>query len=151
MVDASQSDPKLSSLEAEVPELPAPWGRTLVLISLAMLSSVGLCCLLGHRQPPPETGTLTGHPTRMVSSWTGRIRRLLVEAGDGVEAGQPLAILVNEHLLLQIDRQQREVDELRQALLRAEENADEKWTRDLKVLDAEDPSLEIRAGRCEPP
>ena len=137
MMDASQSDPKLSSPEAEIPDLPAPWGRTFVLLSLAVLSSVGLCCVFRHKGAPPETGTLAGQPTRMVSHWTGRIRRLLVEAGDAVEAGQPLAILVNEHLLLQIDRQQREVDELRQALLRAEQTADAKWTRDLKALDAE--------------
>ncbi len=73
----------------------------------------------------------------MVSDWTGRIRRLLVEPGDSVEAGQPLAILVDEQLILQIDRQKREVDELRQALRAAQQKADAEADRRIRQLDAE--------------
>ena len=137
MVDASQSDPNLSSPESEPPELPAPWGRTLLFLSLAVLSSAGLCCVLGHKGVPPGTGTLSGQPTRMLSDWTGRIQRLLVEPGDSVEAGQPMVVLVNEQRILQIERQKREVDELRQALQRAEQTADAKLNHSLQELDAE--------------
>lgn len=123
--------------EGEYPDLPAPWGRTLLLIILSLVLSTGICWCLGRDKLPNETGKLTGYTIPLVSDWTGKIESFLVQPGDLVQEGDPIAVLVDERLPVQIARKQREVDDLKAALWRAEQSVDAELTRQLAQIDAQ--------------
>ncbi len=138
MVEESPKEPDLSSAnEEEAPGYPAPVGRTLVLITTALVMSTALCCFLGKSTAPPETGTLRGRATPLLSNKTGRIKKFLVQSGDSVQVGQPIAVLIDEQLILNIERQQRERDGIIAALHHAERSVDYDLSESLKNLDAQ--------------
>ena len=145
-VNLMADDSPTTSAESSDSELPAPLGRTLSFIALGLLSSVALCWGLRGQDVGPDTGTIAGRPTPLVSEWKGRIERILVKPGDSVEAGETIAILVNEHLLLSIDRQNREVEQIQAALKQAERSAEQELTHDLKAIDEEIVTLKTQAG-----
>lgn len=128
------------------PRIPAPLGRTLLFVSLALLCSTGMCWCLKENGISPETGEISGRPLALVSDWTGRIELFWVKPGDTVQAGDPIAILLDEQLLLQIDRKKREVEEIRLALRQAEKSLDDQLAQELGEMDAEIVSLRTKAG-----
>jgi multidrug resistance efflux pump len=146
MVDDAPLEPEVSPAEPDVSDLPAPVGRMLLFLTIALLSSLAVCWCFRTKGALPETGTITGQTTPLISNWKGRISRFWVKSGDSVQAGDPIAVLLNEQLLLEIDRQQREVDEIQRSLDRAEQSADERLTSQLLKIDAEIVSLKTQAG-----
>ena len=137
MVDDAKATPEFPDEGIEISGPPAPLGRTVLLIGLALAASTAICCLLRRDELPPETGTIKGRSTPMISDWSGRIERFLVKPGDAVNEGDPIAILVDEHLILEIDRLKREVADIQSALKQAERSADELLTQKLLMLDTE--------------
>lgn len=127
------------------PELPAPWGRTVIFVIASFLISSGICWCLGRDKLPNETGKLSGYTTPLVSNWTGKIESFLVKPGDLVQEGDPIAVLLDERLPIQLVRQQREVDELKAAQNRAEQSVDAELTRQLPLIDAKIASLHWEA------
>lgn len=146
MVDDLPIEKEPSAPEGDLAGLPAPLGRMLFFLTIALLSSLALCWCLRRKASPPEIGTISGRPAPVVSDWRGRIERILVKTGDSVQVGDPIAVLVNEQLLLQIDRQLRDVNEIQFALHRAELTVDEELTRRLHAIDAEIVSRKTQDG-----
>jgi multidrug resistance efflux pump len=146
MADDSPIKQEPATSHSETPAHPAPLSRALFFITIALLTSVALCWCLRRKGSPPETATMTGRPTPVISDWTGRIERILVKPGDSVQAGQTIAVLINEQLLLDIDRQEREVSEIQLALERAERSVDQELARRLQAIDNEVVSLKTQAG-----
>ncbi|MCA9069973.1 MAG: hypothetical protein KDA84_13670 [Planctomycetaceae bacterium] len=138
-------------LDEDHPELPAPWGRTVVLLLASLLLSSGICWCLGRDKLPNETGQLSGYAVPLVSDWTGKIESFFVQPGDFVQEGDPIVVLVDERLPVQITRQQREVDDLEAALRRAEETVDAELTRQLRAIDAEIAVLKAETQSFLPP
>ena len=145
MADQSPSEQPLLSQEGK-PQAPAPIGRTLLFLSVALGLGTALCWCLRENAITPGTGTVSGRPSPLLSDWTGRIELFWVKAGDSVQAGDPIAILINEQLLLQIDRQKRELAEIQLALDRAEHSLDRQLTERLDAIDAEIVALRTEAG-----
>ncbi len=128
------------------PQTPAPLGRTLLFLGLALGLGTALCWCLRENAIAPGTGTVSGRPSPLLSDWTGRIELFWVKAGDSVQAGDPIALLINEQLLLQIDRQKRELAEIQLALDRAEHSLDRQLTERLGAIDAEIVALRTESG-----
>jgi multidrug resistance efflux pump len=143
MADGSPGTEVPTTPEGE--PIPAPFGRTLLALSLALGLGTGLCWCLKDKAFDPESGTISGRPTSLLSQRTGQVELYWVKAGDMVQAGDPIAILVDEELLLEIDRESRAFLELQQALLRAEESLNQRLAKELAVLDAEIVSLKTQA------
>ncbi len=155
MLDDSPIEKELSAKPCGLSELSVSQGRVLAFMAVAFLLGAGLCWSFRGKNSRPETGTITGRATPLVSDWQGRIQRFWVKSGDSVQVGEPIAVLVNEQLQLQIARSQREVGELQDALQRAEQNADVELTRQLKTIDAEIVAIKterelLSAGKSEP-
>lgn len=119
------------------PPVPTSVGRTLLYIAVALALSSGLCWCLRWQAAPPGTGIISGRSLPVVSVGTGRIELLWVNEGDAVQAGDPILILVDEPLLLEIERQKRALEEIQRALDRAEQSLDEQLTKQFDALDAE--------------
>jgi len=141
----AENSPKEAERPEEVEEIlgpPAPIPRTIILVLAALALSLAICALLGRDELPSDRGTVHGRVAPLVSDGNGRIERFFVQPGDSVRAGDPLAILINEQLIQEIDRCRREVEGIRRALQRAEQSADEELARRLQSLDAEIAALQ---------
>src|SRR5687768_9156561 len=149
MADKSPLAQSLVSPECE-PPIPAPVGRTLLFISLALALSSGLCWCLRWNAAPPGMGIINGRSSPLLSDLTGRIERIWVNEGDTVRAGDPILVLVDEPLLLEIDRQKCILEEIQHALDRAEQSQDEQLAKQLEALDAEIIELKTQAGFLAP-
>jgi multidrug resistance efflux pump len=135
MVDRSPVDPEVPDEASDDSTPPAPLGRTFLLIAIALAISTGICCFLNRDELPAETGTIKGRTAPMVSDWSGRIERYLIEPGQSVEAGDPIAVLIDEHLILEIDRLKRDVAQIETALEHAEASVDAELSDRLQLLD----------------
>lgn len=149
MVSDSPTESESPILDGQNPELPAPWGRTIFLIVTSFVVSSGICWCLGRDKLPNETGKITGRAIPLVSDWTGKIESYLVKPGDFVQEGDPIAILIDERLPVQLARTQREVEELQTALRQAEQSVDSELNRQLPPIDAEIANLKME-DRNEP-
>lgn len=146
MVDESPIGPELPDEGIEDSAPPAPLGRTLLLIGLSLAASSAICSLLDRDELPAESGTVKGRLAPMISDWSGRIERYLVQPGESVEVGDPIAVLIDEHLILEINRVKREVAQIELALKQTEQSVDAELSQRLQILDAEIAALRSQAG-----
>jgi HlyD family secretion protein len=91
------------------------------LVVLAALVGIGYVRTLGSAEPIRLTGVVSADEVIVATQLGGAIQELLVDEGDWVERGDPIAVLESEELEAEERRQRAAIDRLRVKLEQAQE------------------------------
>lgn len=125
---------------------PASLPRTLLILGGALAASFTLTTLLEGSRPAALTGYVQAETATLSSERDGRVVEWLVAEGDAVEAGTPVAQLVDEDAAERVARHRKAVAALEAELARARARAevDTRWR--LKSIEAEALETRLRAA-----
>ena len=125
---------------------PAPGGRTLLLILLALGTGFGIKHVLSGGDDS-YTGFLRARTTRVVATVSGRLTKITLEEGQTADVGEELIHLTNDELEAEREAGRQKVVNLNFALGRARARAEVDLEWRLRELEAE--LLETRLQSAE--
>lgn len=130
----------------QLPELPAPPLRILSVAVLALVAGVGVVWCLNRPTGPECVGVLHAHTTQIVAPADGILVDLLVQEGEDVDPGTPVARLLDARLENEIRLQEQQVASAESELVqaRAEAELELAWRR--SSLDKELCELQLRSA-----
>lgn len=139
-IDAPAGAPSDATTAAETaPRIvpPATPRRVLLVLGAAFAISYGITQYLGGAQDEPVTGYLRTATTTVVSPREGRLVELLAREGERVEAGTPIAMLVDDRAAERIAERKRAVAALEAELARVRARADVEIAWRMRTIEAE--------------
>ena len=124
----------------------APPLRIAVILGLAFSSGLALTLMVSRRGGDGLTGRIVARTTYVTAHQAGVVIDRLASEGDSVSSGQPLLMLADKELQMQIERKQEQIAALETQLSQARAQAEVELAWRMKEIDADIVETQLRSA-----